>query len=369
VVRAAHSGSIGSLGISIQGVASNPDREEVPRMTQIEDGRRPVVVVLGVDRVPLPGLEPLADQVSLRFVASVPELEDALAEADVVFLNDNFRSPALRHAWARARRLQWVHLAAVGLDTVLSDGLAQSDIVLTNSRGQFDEPIAEYVLGLMLAFAKDFPTTFDLQHRHVWQHRDTENLAGKTALVVGAGGLGRAIGRVARAMGMRVMGAARTARTDDPDLVRIVAVAEIETVLPEADYVVVALPLTPDTRDMFGARAFAHMKPTARFINVGRGQLVDEAALIDALRSGRIAGAALDVFAEEPVPADHPLWDLPGVIVSPHMSGDFFGWAPALLELFVENFQRWRQGQPLLNVVDKQLGYIPSQAAGAEPAS
>jgi phosphoglycerate dehydrogenase-like enzyme len=335
-------------------------------MTPTMDRQRPLVVVLGEDRVPPAGLRPLMDRASIRFVASIPELEEALADADVVFLNGNYKSPELRHAWANAPRLRWVHVAAVGVDTVLSDALARSEIVLTNSRGLFDQSIAEYVLGLMLAFAKDLPATVDLQRRHVWQHRDTETLAGKAALIVGAGGLGRAIGRMARAMGMRVTGAARSARPDDPDLGRIVAIAEIETALPEADYVVVALPLTPDTRGIFGAPMFGHMKASARFINVGRGQLVDESALVDAIRSRRIAGAALDVFVDEPLPADHPLWDLPGVIVSPHMSGDFIGWERALVEFFAEQFERWRQGRPPLNVVDKQRGYIPSHV-GAEP--
>jgi phosphoglycerate dehydrogenase-like enzyme len=336
-------------------------------MTQHQESRRPVVVVLGRDHVPLPRLEKLADPISLRYVASIPELEHALADADVVFLNDNFQPPEMRQVWPYARRVKWVHLAAVGVDTVVSAVLANSDIVLTNSRGLFDQPIAEYVLGLMLAFAKDFRTTFDLQRRHIWQRRDTENLAGKAVLVVGAGGLGRAIARVARPMGMRVTGAARTDRADDPDLGRIVAVAGLESVLTDADYVVVALPLTPATHGMFGANTFEHMKASARFINVGRGQLVDEAALIDAVRSGRIAGAALDVFFEEPLPADHPLWDIPGVIVSPHMSGDFLGWAPALVELFAENLERWQRGQPLLNIVDKQRGYIPGESGGTDP--
>jgi phosphoglycerate dehydrogenase-like enzyme len=131
-------------------------------------------------------------------------------------------------------------------------------------------------------------------------------------------------------------------------------------VLPEADYVVLALPLTPETRGMFGAALLARMKPAARLINVGRGAVVDEAALVQALREHRIAGAALDVFANEPLPSDHPLWDLPGVIVSPHMSGDYIGWQKAVSGLFVDNFRRWLAGRPLRNVVDKARGYVPT---------
>jgi len=214
----------------------------------------------------------------------------------------------------------------------------------------------------VLAFAKGFWETLDLQRRRAWRHRETEHVRGQTALIVGAGAIGRAIGRLVRSAGMRVAGVARTARAFDPDLGRVVAVGDLGAVLGEADYVIIAAPLTSETRGLFGASAFARMKRTARLINVGRGAIVDEAALLGALRSKRIAGAALDVFSVEPLPTRHPLWDLPGVLVSPHMSGDFVGWAPALSALFVENYQRWRRGEPLLNVVDKALGYVPGAA-------
>jgi phosphoglycerate dehydrogenase-like enzyme len=151
-----------------------------------------------------------------------------------------------------------------------------------------------------------------------------------------------------------------SAISPDAAFERVVGIADLHAVLPEADYVVLSLPLTPETRGFFGAGALARMQPTARLINVGRGAVLDEAALADALRSRRIAGAALDVFADEPLPADHPFWDLPGVIVSPHMSGDFIGWPAAVSGLFVENFRRWRAGEPLLNVVDKERGYVPT---------
>jgi phosphoglycerate dehydrogenase-like enzyme len=226
--------------------------------------------------------------------------------------------------------------------------------------GVFDQAIAEYVLGLILLFAKDLGRTVDLQRRHVWRHRDTENLRGRTVLVVGAGGIGRAVARLARCAGMRVLAVARTARAGDPDLGRVVAVRDLHTVLGEADYVVIAAPLTAETRRLFGEAEFARMKRTARLINVGRGAIVDEGALLAALRSKRIGGAALDVFDREPLPRDHPFWDQPGLIVSPHMSGDFIEWRSDIAALFVENFLRWHRGEPLLNVVDKMLGYVPS---------
>ena len=321
----------------------------------------PLVAILDREHgPPPPGLEPVAETAALRHAVSIQELKDALSDADVLLVWD-FRSPKLRDAWPQARRLKWVHVAAVGVEAVLFPALASSSVTLTNSRGVFDQAMAEYVLGLMLAFAKGLPATLDLQRRHAWQHRETERLSGQTVVVIGAGGIGRAIGRLARGVGMRVIGVARTERPSDPDLGRVVARRELEATLADADYAVIALPLTSETTGMIGAAALGRMKPTARLINVARGPIVDEEALIEALRARRIAGAALDVFADEPLPADHPFWDLPGVIVSPHMSGDFAGWAAALSHLFVDNFLRWRRGAPLLNVVDKRLGFVPTR--------
>jgi len=316
------------------------------------------------------GLAPVAEAAEIRYAASPDEFRAALQGAQALFVAD-FRSGMLREAWPHARDLRWIHHGGAGVDPLLFPEFVQSDVVLTNSGGVFDRAMAEYVLGLILAFAKDLPRTLDLQWRREWRHRETERLGGRTVLVVGAGSIGTEIGRILRAVGMRVLGVARRARPAaapakspsrpaDGPFERVAGIADLEAVLPEADYVVLSLPLTPETRGLFGAKAFGRMKPSARFINVGRGAVVDEAALVDALRSHKIAGAALDVFAGEPLPAGHPFWDLPGVIVSPHMSGDFVGWAPAVSGLFVENFRRWRAGEPLLNVVDKERGYVPT---------
>ena len=331
---------------------------------------RPVVVVLHATNRPA-GLEPVAEAAEMRYAASAEELRSALVGAQVLFVAD-FRSGMLREAWAHARDLRWIHHGGAGVDPLLFPELVHSDVVLTNSGGVFDRAIAEYVLGLVLAFAKDLSRTVDLQRQREWLHRESERIDGKTVVIVGAGSIGREIGRLLHAAGMRVLGVARRARPADPRATpggpagrgvdtafeRVAAIDELHVVLPEADYVVLSLPLTNETRGVFGAAAFARMKPTARFINVGRGAVVDEAALVDALRSRRIAGAALDVFAGEPLPSNHLLWEMPGAIVSPHMSGDFQGWPAAVSGLFVENFNRWHAGRPLLNVVDKARGYV-----------
>jgi len=313
------------------------------------------------------GLEAVTEAADVRDATSQDELRAGLPGTAVLFITD-YRSAMLRDAWDRAGDLQWIHVAGAGVDPVMFPELIRSRVVLTNSRGIFDHAMAEYVLGLVLAFAKDLPHTLDLQRRREWLYRETERIDGRTVLILGVGSIGREVAGLLRAAGMRMLGVGRGARAagrgqpphPDEPFDRVVPVDDLHAVLPEADYVVLALPLTPETRGMFGAAALARMKPTARLINVGRGAVLDEAALVDALRAKRLAGAALDVFADEPLPAAHPLWEIPGVIVSPHMSGDYIGWQAAVSALFVDNFRRWLAGAPLRNVVDKERGYIPS---------
>jgi phosphoglycerate dehydrogenase-like enzyme len=284
-------------------------------------------------------------------------LAAALPGSEVLFLWD-FWSDAVAGAWEHADALRWVHIASAGVDRLLFPELIDGDVVVTNSRGVFDEPIAEYVLGLVLCFAKDLHTTLRLQADRRWRHRETEWISGARALVVGTGPIGRAIGRRLRAAGLTVGGLGRTGRSGDPDLGEIRPFGDLHDALAGADYVVLAAPLTDLTRDMIDAAALARMRPTARLINVARGQLVVEKALVEALTEGRIAGAALDVFATEPLAASSPLWELPDVIVSPHMSGDAQGWRDRLVELFVDNLARYRDGRELRNVVDKHRGYV-----------
>jgi phosphoglycerate dehydrogenase-like enzyme len=320
--------------------------------------RRPRVAVLcnGHPRPRIPEVERAAE---VDYVTS-EGLAAALPGADVLLVWD-FLSTALPGAWPAEGGPGWVHVAAAGVDRFVFPALTRSGTVLTNSRGVFEQPMAEYVLGLVLAMAKDLPGTLGLQRERRWRHRESERVEGRAALVVGAGPIGRAIARQLALVRLRVTVVGRT-RRHDPDLGGIVPASSLHDLLPEADYVVLAAPLTPDTRGLVDAAALGRMRPTARFINVSRGALVVEADLVAALRAGRIAGAALDVFEHEPLPAGSPLWELPGVIVSPHMSGDVIGWRDALAAVFVDNFRRFTQGRPLRNVVDHQLGYVPTSS-------
>ncbi|RNF97664.1 D-2-hydroxyacid dehydrogenase [Streptomyces botrytidirepellens] len=280
-------------------------------------------------------------------------LPDALPSADVLLVWD-FTSDAVRDAWpGDGPRPRWVHTASAGVDRLLSPELTASDTVLTNARGVFEQPIAEYVAGLVIAMGKDFFGSWELQRQRRWQHRETMRLAGSRAAVIGAGPIGRAIGTTLSALGIKVDLVGRTARPG------VRGNDELPELLAQADWVISVAPLTEDTRGMFDRTAFARMKSTARFINVGRGPLVIEADLKAALLGRHIAGAALDVFENEPLSPDDPLWDVPGLFVSPHMSGDTVGWRDHLAEQFQDNYDRWSAGEPLLNIVDKRLGYVP----------
>ena len=303
-----------------------------------------------------PATDVLEDLAEVRFVTE-KDLVSALPGADVLLVWD-FRSHALASAWPAAEALRWVHASSAGVNHVLSPEVVASEVVVTNSRGIFDAPMAEYVLALALALAKDLPGTLRLQHERRWRHRETERLGGKHALVAGTGPIGRAIGRTLAAAGVTVTGVGRRARESDPDLGTVLPMDRIAEGLAAADYVVLAAPLTDTTRGMIDAAALSAMRPTARLINVGRGPLVVQEDLVAALTEGRIAGAALDVFADEPLADSSPLWAMDNVIVSPHMSGDVVGWRSELVALFHDNLTRYLDGRPLRNVVDKRHGYV-----------
>ncbi|MEU6606940.1 D-2-hydroxyacid dehydrogenase [Streptomyces shenzhenensis] len=314
----------------------------------------PVPTLLVLDADPLPRLGRLTGRARVVH-ADERTLAGLLPTADVLLVWD-FASRAVRDAWpGGGPRPRWVHTASAGVDHLMCPELAGSDTVVTNARGIFDRPIAEYVAALVLAIAKDLPRTLDLQRQRTWRHREARRLAGTRACVVGSGPIGRTIARTLKALEVTPAIVGRVPRTGihGPD--------DLDRLMSRADWVIAAAPLTERTRGMFDARRFGVMQPSAHFINVGRGQLVVEDALVEALSKRWIAGAALDVFATEPLAPGSPLWRLPGLIVSPHMSGDTVGWRDELGSQFVELYERWAAGRPLVNVVDKKRGYVPGR--------
>jgi phosphoglycerate dehydrogenase-like enzyme len=321
---------------------------------------RPVVAVLcenATDRPP--GVQGL--DVDFRY-CTADGLAEAIRGARALLLWDFFSS-AVSDIWAAADSLEWIHITAAGVDTLLFDELRDSDVVVTNARGVFDRPLAEYVLGAVIAHAKDSLRSFDLQRRHEWQHRETRSIAGATALVVGTGGIGREIAKLLRAAGLVVRGAGRRAVADDADFGEVIASEDLAAEAGWCDHLVLAAPLTAQTRGLVDAHVLAAMKPDAHLVNIARGPMVDEPALIAALTERRIGGATLDVFDTEPLPPEHPLWDAPNVTITAHMSADVAGWRDSLAAQFAANVRRWLAGEPLLNVVDKKLGYVPSGVA------
>lgn len=317
-------------------------------------------MILAEDGQPRPynleAIEARADVV----IAPAADLPRAIRGADVLFLWDFFSS-ALRDAWPQVDALKWVHVAAAGVDAMLFDGLRDSEVELTNAHGTFDTPIAEFVLASILAQDKQLHRSKALQREATWKHRELTPTAGSRVLVVGTGGIGRATARLLRAVGLEVRGAGRTAREYDDDFGSVVPSADLAEHAAWADHVVLIAPLTDQTRQMLNAEVLAAMKPTAHLVNVGRGALVDEPALVEALEAGRIAAASLDVFEQEPLPADHPFWAMDNVHISAHMSGDVVGWRDALADQFLANLDRWLAGEPLANHVDKERGYVSSR--------
>ncbi|MEU0105830.1 D-2-hydroxyacid dehydrogenase [Streptomyces sp. NPDC006251] len=312
----------------------------------------PTPTLLVLDAEPLPRLGRLTGRARIEHTDAAG-LAEHLPRADVLLVWD-FTSRAVRDAWpGEGPRPRWVHTASAGVDHLMCPELAASDTVVTNARGIFDQPIAEYVAALVLAMAKDLPRTLELQRERTWRHRESHKVAGTRAVVVGSGPIGRAIAGTLEALGVTtaLVGRAPRAGVHGPE--------DLDRLLARADWVIAAAPLTAQTHGMFDARRFGVMQPSARFVNIGRGQLVVEEDLADALTKQWIAGAALDVFADEPLAPDSPLWRLPGLIVSPHMSGDTIGWRDDLGAQFVELYELWETGKPLVNVVDKQRGYVP----------
>jgi phosphoglycerate dehydrogenase-like enzyme len=231
-------------------------------------------------------------------------------------------------------------------------------VPLTNGRGVFRDSLAEFAIASIFYFAKDLRRLIRNQEAGRWEQFDVLDVRGQTLGIVGLGEIGRASARLARALGMRVHAVRRrNAGSGDPDVDRLYAPGELRAMLAVSDYVLVATPLTSETRGMIGQAELAAMKPSAVIINVGRGPVIVEPALISALESGTIRGAALDVFDTEPLPEGHAFYGLGNVLLSPHSADHTVGWTDLAMNRFIDNFERFRNGQPLENIVDKQAGY------------
>lgn len=282
--------------------------------------------------------------------------QKALAPAEVL-LSWSLLPPDLLE---RAPNLRWVQLISAGVDRLLGGDLLRSGVTVTTASGIHAAPMREHVLAMMIMLAKGWPGLFRAQARREWMRYMPGVLAGKTVGVVGLGNIGCEVARLAKAFGMRVLGVRRSGvplECTDYEVDGIFGPLDLLNVLAESDYVVLALPLTEETHHMIGELALRTMKPSAYLINASRGAVVDEEALVRALKEGEIAGAGLDVFESEPLPAESELWGMENVIISPHIAGGTPVYMEQAVEVFCDNLRCYLAGEPLRNMVDPQRGY------------
>lgn len=294
----------------------------------------------------------VSPDLNLRVAASKELTADLLAQTDIL-LTMQLDNTIL----AQAPRLKWIQATSAGVDKMLTGALIDSPIQLTNVRGMHGSTISEFVLSMMFALGRELPRSIRHQATHTWERVTQRMLDGSTVGIVGVGGIGQEIARKAKALGMRTLGVKRNTAQPVSYVDQLFAPGEIDQMLMQADYVVLACPLTEETRGIINAETLTMMKPTAYLVNISRGEVVEEPALIDALRQGRIAGAALDVFTQEPLPEDSPLWELPNVIVTAHVAGSMADYMDRATAIFAENLRRFLAGETLNNLVDKKLGY------------
>jgi phosphoglycerate dehydrogenase-like enzyme len=278
------------------------------------------------------------------------------AEADAAF--GGFSGERLRSVLAAAPRLRWVHTFSAGVERHVPALAGYDRVTLTNNTGAYDVPIAEHVIAMIFAAAKRVPEHLAAQARSEWQREvPHQEVRDATLVILGLGSIGTELARLAAGVGMRVIGVRRDPSRPAPGVDRVVPPERFIEAAREGDYIAVTAALTPKTKGMVSAEVLRAIKPTAWIINIARGPIVDEAALISALRERRIGGAALDVFDAEPLPADSPLWKLDNAILTPHVSNS----SPKVLErslaLVAENVRRFKAGEPMLNVVDRVVGY------------
>jgi D-2-hydroxyacid dehydrogenase (NADP+) len=314
---------------------------------------RRILVSVAVAAATLARIRATAPEADVE-VAEGDEAAARLGEVEIAF--GHFPPEAIA---AAAPPLEWVQLPSAGVDGYLTDGLVASGVTLTSVRGMAGAAGAEHILGLMLMFNRGLKYFYDRQRERRWDERlDLAlTLAGQTLGVVGLGGMGSALAERAKALGMRVLAIKREPGERPPYVDELHGPDGLHAVLAVSDHVALTLPITDETRNLVDRAALARAKPGAYLYNIGRGELIDDEALVDALRSGRLAGAGLDVFREEPLPPESPYWDLDNVLITPHLGGDTPFDRDHIVELFLANLERYRDGRSLLNVVDPARGY------------
>jgi len=315
-----------------------------------------VLVTHGMSSDNLERIEAVAAGVSAEAAGTMEEAMARAAEAEVI--QAGHWSDEL---WKAAPKLKWVHSGGAGVERFMTPDFVASPIILTNSQGVYAVPIADHVMAFILHFSRRFGDLVRKQLAHEWEgweeRRTSGELCEKTLGIVGLGGIGSEVAKRAKAFGMRVIATRRRPDRGGDFADEVRGPDQLAWLLRESDYVALCSALTQETRHLIGADEFRLMRPTAYITNIGRGELIDEQALIAALREGVIAGAGLDVFGQEPLPPDSPLWDMPNVMITPHDAGSSPQSHERFMAIFLENLRRYVAGEPLLNVVSKRAGY------------
>ena len=317
-----------------------------------------VLVLSDPEDAQLSMLDELRDKAAVVIGNSPRAFEKHAGGAEVIF-NWSGTLELIREVFLMSPQVRWVHSRAAGLEQTLFPELIASDVTMTNGSGVFSPSLGEFALAAILYFAKDFRRMVRNQMRGVWQPFDVLPVSGQTVGIVGYGDIGRAVAARIRPLGMKVLAVKRHVSKETSDLLpeHIYTPDQRIEMMSRCDYVVVSAPLNSETRGLIGAAELAAMKAGAVIINLGRGPVIDERALIKALSDRSIKGAALDVFDEEPLPAGHAFYELENVLLSPHCADHTPDWLDNAMRFFIAQFERFRRGERLLNQVDKKLGY------------
>lgn len=285
-------------------------------------------------------------------------LDERIGDADVLL-----GGRLSQKQWDRAKKLRWIHVPWAGVNSLLAlEDIRRSTIPITNASGVMSDAVADQVMGCIIMLARDLPAQLRAQERAEWLRYDVESLRrrrlrGLTLGLLGYGAIGSAVAERGRGFGMHVVALRRNTEQHPPELDRLLGTDELPLLLETSDFVVVTLPLNDETRGMLGREQFGRMKPGAFLINIARGPIIRQEELVEALQSGTLAGAALDVFEKEPLPADSPLWTMPNVIITPHTAGGYRGFQDVTTDLFLDNLDRFLHGRPLRNRIEPVRGY------------
>ncbi len=321
-----------------------------------------LLVVSPRDHYALRNLAQVKELANISISNDEGEIQHLGKDADILLHTSlTGKTVAFAKVWPHTRKVKWVHSLSAGVERVLIPAFRESPVPLTNARGVFKRSLAEFALLGMLYFSKRVRRLVESQRAHKWDDFSTEFIENKVMGIVGYGEIGRECALLAKPLGVKIYAVRRnpSRSANDPLLDKIFAPDELPKMLAETDVLVAAAPLTPETKHMLGETAFRAMKPSAIVMNVGRGPVIDEAALIRAVAEKRLGGAALDVFETEPLAADSPLWDMENVLISPHCTDRTVNpdWLDLSMQCFIDNFQRYMKGEPLENLVDKKAGY------------